>query len=69
MKKQKVTQNTILLELTHEEALMIASTFGDVAFASPFDSTFITRVGWTQEKVGEVAKVLRKILNDSDIVE
>lgn len=69
MKKEAVNDQEITLKMPHEEALMIVATFGDIAFASPFDPTFVTRTGFTQEKVGKVAKELRRILNECEISE
>jgi len=69
MEKKEVTDQEIILTMSHEEALMIVSIFADVAFGSPFDATFVTRNGFTQKRIGEVAKDLRQILNECDITE
>jgi len=68
MKKINSDDKNISLEFSHEEILMIGAVMREICFGTPF-SAFQTRVGWTEEQVGDVSKNLRNILNKLDITE
>lgn len=68
MKLCSKTDRTVVIEMSHEQAIMIVSLVRETCFGTVMHG-FETRVGHPPEKVGGIALELKKLLDSADIVE
>lgn len=68
MKLISQTDQTISIEMTHDQALRLASLIRESCYGTLMPN-FQSRVGSSPEDVGDIGKSLRQILNNLEITE